>query len=196
MPKPGRAEASGSCAKPRPAVPNGLSTRASSAFPRYLPELRSRRGHSCRSRARTFGRRRWIAPAAEVSPPSLQGGTGGVEQRRAGHQEVGADNPSRESRGRAALPGPPRGLGRALEERRAAARGGRAARRGPPTSRGCRRPAAVADLCARSHPPSGWLDRFVARIRERCRGLECTSARGRPVLLARAFGGPSSAPRP
>lgn len=56
------------------------------------------------------------------------GGTGGIEQRRAGHQEVGAENPRRESRGRAALPGFPRGLGRAQEERRAAAQGGRAAR--------------------------------------------------------------------
>lgn len=55
------------------------------------------------------------------------GGAGGVEQRRAGHQEVGSEKPSRGSRGRAAFPGPPRGLGRALEERRAAARGGRVA---------------------------------------------------------------------
>lgn len=45
-----------------------------------------------------------------------------------GTRKWGLKNPRRESRGRAALPGFPRGLRRAREERRAAAQGGRAVR--------------------------------------------------------------------
>lgn len=97
----------------------------------------------------TLGSRRPFAPAAEVSLlPSTRGrarGTGGIEQRRVGHQEVGAGNARRESRGRAALPGLPRGLGRAQGERRAAAQGGRAVRGAagaPPLSQICARRAA------------------------------------------------------
>lgn len=97
-------------------------------------------------------------------PAFAAGGTSGVEQRPAGHEEVGAENPRRESRGRAALPGPPRGLRRALEERRAAARGGRAAawtahwRRLPAPGRFLR------SVCVKPPGASGWRGMSVARI--------------------------------
>lgn len=177
-------------------MPNGPSTQASSAFPRYLPELRSRRGHSCPSRARTFGRRRWIAPAAEVSPPSLRGGPVASNKGAQGTRKWGP----------ATLAGRVAGARRCLGPR--AVSGGRwrsgERQRGEGGPRGVDRPRAevagalpLSQISVRGATrPSGWLGRFVARIRERCRGLECTSARGRPVPLARAFRGPSSAPRP
>lgn len=82
---------------------------------------------------------------------------------------MGVENPRRESRRRAALPGSPRGLGRALEVRRAAARGGRAASwtaHRPRLRAPCRFRRSV---CA--EPPRGlWLaGMFVAHIHKPCR---------------------------
>ena len=109
---------------------------------------------------------------------------------------MGDENPSRESGGLAAWPGPPRGLEKAVESGKQL-RGEGGPRRGPPTRPrlpdpgGCR-----SSVCAKPLTASGWPCVLVARIQEPCAGLECMPARGRPLLPAPAFGGPSSRPGP
>lgn len=109
---------------------------------------------------------------------------------------MGDENPCRESDGRAALPGPPRGLGRALEEPQAAPRGGRVAA-------WTAHPAEVArawplsQTCARSRwrplgGPLCWL-----HASKGCSGDSTVYQRvGALCSLRRLFGGSSSGPAP
>lgn len=158
---------------PRPGHPLPL--------PRSHPELRSpRRDPRTQPPSRACCR---------GEPAFAAGGTGGIEQRRAGHQEVGTENPRRESRGRAALPGPRAGSGGRWRSG-GLQRGEGVPRRGPPTRRDRRRPAAFADLCAAQSRPGPLTGRvcplrastsraghFSVRL---CVGAPCPSLR--PVV--------------
>lgn len=144
----GRAEPS--LGQPCPAAPRPGHPLPS---PRFHPESRSPRRDP---RAQPPVRAR-----CRGEPALAAGGTSGVEQRPAGYKEVGAENPRRESRGRAALPGPRAGSGgrwRSCELQR----GEGGPRRRPPTGGGRLRPAACSDLCvlSRRGPLAGgvgWL---------------------------------------
>lgn len=162
-------------------MPSGPKTRASSA----LSPLRGSAQQSPPGREPR-------APPADRSCcrgelAFAAGGPAASNKRRAGHQEVGAKNPNPESRGRAALPGPGAGSGgrwRSCE--RQSGEGG--PRRGPPTGRGCLRPAAFADLRARSCQgplggPVHWSRASTRHVRE----LECLPARRSPVFLGSGF---------
>lgn len=176
-------------------MPSGSAARASSAFSSLPPGIAL-----LAPTQQPLQRRDPRAPLPDSAccrgeHTFSAGGIGGVEQRRAGHKEVGTENPSRESGGRAALPGSRRGLRRALEERRAAAPdGGR--REGRRTAAWTAYPAKVAgarplsQICVREAAGGLWVA-LVCWLRAST-GLECTSARGRPVLLASAICGPSS----
>lgn len=169
---------------------------------RSLPELRSQRRRSCSSSARTFGRRRWIAPAAEVSPPSPRGDRWRRTKAR-GAPGSGGRQPQRgESRARGVAWAPARareGAGGAASG--SAGRAGRAAwtahePRLPAPGR-CRR-----SLCAQPPGPlGGWVGLSRAsvsgagdssvrpRVGASCspRGLSAIPAR-RPGLRFQAVG--------